>query len=186
VPQEVALSVSNEHILVIDAILNAIEADPNAEEFHEPVDHEALELHDYMEVVKRPMDLKTLRRNYYRGVYNTFESFLRDMQLIWDNCKAYNFPGMYKLASSMERVAKREINKVLATNKLQHVTVPLPANLPPPMKRKRSSFKPGNNKPPVKKTTMPVEVSVDMKMEFIQKVQKLRSTATNNLVNFMA
>ena len=53
-------------------MLGQIEADPNAEEFHYPVDYEALELHDYPDVVKRPMDLSTLKRGFLNGKYGTY------------------------------------------------------------------------------------------------------------------
>ena len=108
-----------EHQNLVLGFLANIEADPNAEEFHAPVDFRGLELHDYPEVVKNPMDLGTLKRNFNAGHYVTFEQLLTDMQLIWDNCKLYNYPGMYKLATCMERVAKRETNKFIVANNLQ-------------------------------------------------------------------
>ncbi len=70
------------------------------------------------------MDLSTLKRGFLNGKYSTYEELLGDLQLIWDNCKAYNYPGMYKLATSMEKVAKREVNKFLQANNLLHVQIP--------------------------------------------------------------
>lgn len=51
----------------MEVFLTAIEADPNAEEFHAPVDYTSLELHDYPDVIKRPMDLSTIRKNFNCG-----------------------------------------------------------------------------------------------------------------------
>ena len=56
-----------EHQKAIEAFLDTIEADPNAEEFHATVDYVSLELHDYMDVIKHPMDLSTLRKNFFAG-----------------------------------------------------------------------------------------------------------------------
>ena len=58
-----------EHYNAVENLLNVIEADPNAEEFHAPVDYKGLELNDYPDVIKNPMDLSTLRRNWNEGRY---------------------------------------------------------------------------------------------------------------------
>jgi len=59
-------------------------------EFRQPVDHEALGLVDYTIIVKRPMDLGTVKQNLTDNKYETVEDCLADIQLIWDNCKMYN------------------------------------------------------------------------------------------------
>jgi hypothetical protein len=135
------------HFNAIAGLLDAIEKDPNAEEFMEPVDWQALELHSYPQVISKMMDLGTLRKNLHAGQYTTYEALLRDLQLIWDNCKLFNYPGMYKLANCMEKTSKKEIKKFIDAMALYSVNVPAPANLPPPMKRKRSSLRAGLAKP---------------------------------------
>lgn len=70
--------------------LNNIEEDPKSYEFREPVAWKELGLTDYPEIIKKPMDLKTVRKNLSKGKYKRFEDFFRDIQLIWDNCKTYN------------------------------------------------------------------------------------------------
>lgn len=52
--------------------------------------HVALNLLDYEEVVKNPMDLGTVRKKFNDGRYIYAEEVLDDIQLIWDNCKLYN------------------------------------------------------------------------------------------------
>ena len=46
------------------------------------------------------MDLGTLKTNLMDGKFATYEEFLADLQLIWDNCKLYNQAGseIYKVA----------------------------------------------------------------------------------------
>ena len=56
-----------------------------------PVDWEDLEIRDYPEVIKRPMDLGTLRTNLKNGTYASFDAVFADISLIWDNCKTYNY-----------------------------------------------------------------------------------------------
>jgi len=68
---------------MVENLLNSIEADPNAEAFTAPVDWEELELKDYPDVIKKPMDLGTLRANLKAGAYNSFEIMFTDIALIW-------------------------------------------------------------------------------------------------------
>jgi hypothetical protein len=77
----------------------------------EPVPWKELELVDYPDIVKNPMDLASLKANMFKGQYNTFEECFGDLQLIWDNCKLYNMAGsdIYKLAERMEKTCRREL-----------------------------------------------------------------------------
>jgi hypothetical protein len=56
-----------------------------------PVDWEDLELKDYPDVIKKPMDLGTLRTNVANGVYDSFDAVFADISIIWENCKVYNY-----------------------------------------------------------------------------------------------
>ena len=58
--------------------------------FAEPVDYVSMNLPDYPEVIRRPMDLQTLRSNLMLGEYTHFWQFVRDADLIWSNCRVYN------------------------------------------------------------------------------------------------
>ena len=57
------------------------------------------------------MDFNTLKNNLLEGKFQTYEEFLSDLQLIWDNCKIYNMIGseIYKLAERMEKMCRREL-----------------------------------------------------------------------------
>ena len=100
-----------EHYNSIKGLIEAIETDPNAEPFLEAVPWQELELNDYPEIVKNPMDLSTLKINLFAGKFNTYEECFIELQLIWDNCKLYNMAGsdIYKLAERMEKVCRREL-----------------------------------------------------------------------------
>ena len=47
-------------------------------------------LTDYLTIIKKPMDLSTVRTNLDNNEYDYIEEVLNDLQLIWDNCKLYN------------------------------------------------------------------------------------------------
>ena len=92
-------------------LLDMLCQDPNAEVFLEPVDWKGLNLTDYPEIVKNPMDLSTVRKNL--PTFATVEDFISQIQLIWDNCKLYNMVGshIYKICEKMEKVYNRELGK---------------------------------------------------------------------------
>lgn len=54
--------------------------------FYQPVDVKALNLHDYHDVIKKPMDLSTVQANLDRDLYKTKEEFATDIRLIFENC----------------------------------------------------------------------------------------------------
>jgi hypothetical protein len=60
------------------------------EPFMDPVDPVALGLPDYLDVVKTPMDLGTVRRRLAEGEYAGPGAFLREAALVFDNAMAYN------------------------------------------------------------------------------------------------
>lgn len=105
--------IRKEDVKRLKEILNEIEDDPKSYEFREAVPWKELGLNDYPEIIKKPMDLKTVRQKLIKTKYPKYEDFFRDVQLIWDNCKSYNIQGsdIYKLAEDMEKLSKRAINK---------------------------------------------------------------------------
>ena len=56
-----------EHYDLVKSLIQTIEAIPDSEPFHTPVDWEDLELKDYPDVIKNPMDLGTLKKNIDAG-----------------------------------------------------------------------------------------------------------------------
>ncbi|KAL7157035.1 hypothetical protein ABFS83_02G050500 [Erythranthe nasuta] len=58
--------------------------------FKSPVDAVALKLHDYHLIVKRPMDLGTVKTNLSKKVYPTPAEFAADMRLTFNNALLYN------------------------------------------------------------------------------------------------
>lgn len=47
---------------------------------------------DYRDIIKTPMDLELMAEKLDRGEYLTPEDFLKDIELIRDNCNEYNPP----------------------------------------------------------------------------------------------
>lgn len=81
-------------------LVYALLARPESADFRVPVDHVALGLKDYLDIVKEPMDLGTIRKKLLNKEYPTVESCARDIRLVWTNCMTYNQGGneYYQLA----------------------------------------------------------------------------------------
>ncbi len=72
-------------------LLNGIMATKHAlEYFNEPVDVEELQLTDYYEIIKHPMDLGTVSDKLQKGDYSDLEELFSDMRLTFNNAIAYN------------------------------------------------------------------------------------------------
>ena len=62
--------------------------------FLDPVDWENLGLHDYLLVIKKPMDLTTVITHLDAAdYYSSLDECVDDVRLIWSNAMLYNEPG---------------------------------------------------------------------------------------------
>ena len=73
---------------------------PQAVLFLEPVDWEKLRLPLYPNIIKNPMDLKTIKEKLDRNQYSNIFEFNKDINLTWSNAKAFNKPGSDILKSA--------------------------------------------------------------------------------------
>ncbi|XP_076260775.1 homeotic protein female sterile-like isoform X4 [Rhynchophorus ferrugineus] len=58
--------------------------------FYKPVDAELLGLHDYHDIIKKPMDLGTVKQKMDNREYRSAQEFAQDVRLIFTNCYKYN------------------------------------------------------------------------------------------------
>ncbi len=66
---------------------------PGSEPFRAPVDWQGMGLFDYPMIVKKPMDLGTIKKNIEDGKYETVEDVAMDVRQVWSNCKVYHSNG---------------------------------------------------------------------------------------------
>jgi Bromodomain len=73
--------------------------------FLEPVDWRGLELYDYPTIIKKPMDLGTIKRKLERNQYKSAAYCVADIRRVWDNCMTYNSVGsdFYILAKNCSK-----------------------------------------------------------------------------------
>ncbi|OCH96602.1 Bromodomain-containing protein [Obba rivulosa] len=61
-----------------------------AHPFYEPVDWVKLDIPSYPKVIKRPMDLSTMKKKLTNGEYSTAQAFYDDFKLMVRNCMTFN------------------------------------------------------------------------------------------------
>ncbi|KAF9557851.1 Bromodomain-containing protein [Agrocybe pediades] len=61
--------------------------------FYEPVDWQKLDIPTYPKVIKKPMDLSTIRKKLDSGEYETAHNFYDDFKLMIRNCFTFNPAG---------------------------------------------------------------------------------------------
>nr|AAF29981.1 histone acetyltransferase GCN5 [Toxoplasma gondii] len=86
----------------IAALLSTLEKHSSSWPFRRPVS--VSEAPDYYEVVRRPIDISTMKKRNRNGDYRTKEAFQEDLLLMFDNCRVYNSPDTiyYKYADELQ------------------------------------------------------------------------------------
>ncbi|XP_015984275.2 bromodomain-containing protein 3 isoform X1 [Rousettus aegyptiacus] len=85
----------SEHLRHCESILKEMLSKKHAAyawPFYKPVDAEALELHDYHDIIKHPMDLSTVKKKMDSREYPDAQGFAADVRLMFSNCYKYNPP----------------------------------------------------------------------------------------------
>ena len=78
---------------------------PQGKGFLQPVNWMKLRLPLYPNIIKKPMDLGTIKSKLDRAEYLSIFDFDKDMRLVWNNAKKFNMPGsnIYKSAGFLRR-----------------------------------------------------------------------------------
>ena len=77
--------------------------DPESMPFRQPVDEIALNIPDYYDVIKKPMDMSLIKRNLDTGKYTDPWEYVDDIWLMFDNAWLYNrkTSRVYKFCSKV-------------------------------------------------------------------------------------
>jgi bromodomain-containing protein 8 len=89
---------------VIGFVYSQISQHRNGTIFHNPI--KPSEAPDYHEVVKKPIDLKTIKARIKDGLISNSLEFQRDIYLMFANAMMYNRPGsdVYTMAEDVSLV----------------------------------------------------------------------------------
>lgn len=99
-----------ECVKIIKQLLNHKFAAP----FAEPVDPVALQIPDYFDVIKNPMDLGTIQDKLLHGEYENAEELANDVNLVWQNCETYNGKDhdIVKMAKVLKKIFDKFYNQL--------------------------------------------------------------------------
>ncbi|KAG7381741.1 hypothetical protein PHYPSEUDO_005683 [Phytophthora pseudosyringae] len=74
------------------AFVNRLLQEEAADLFSRPVDPVLDGCPNYLSVITHPMDLGTIRSRVEANFYRKWELFKKDVELVWQNCRAFNAP----------------------------------------------------------------------------------------------
>lgn len=85
-------------------VLKVLQSHQHGWVFNNPVDPVELGLPDYFEVIKKPMDLGTIKKRLENGCYHSIDEFEDHVHLTFDNAMLYNPDGsvVWKMAKEMK------------------------------------------------------------------------------------
>merc|ERR1712183_723780 len=109
-----------------ETILNELRVMPEAEAFLFPVSSKAVT--NYYDVIKRPMDLQTIRDNVQNKKYHSKEEFLGDINQMVENSSSFNGEASILTINSkaiMDRVVRRFTENEERLMKLEKMINPL-------------------------------------------------------------
>lgn len=89
--------------------------DPESLPFRQPVDPQLLQIPDYFDIVKKPMDLYTIKRKLDTGQYSNPWQYVDDVWLMFDNAWLYNrkTSRVYRYCTKLSEVFEQEIDPVM-------------------------------------------------------------------------
>ncbi|PVZ98844.1 hypothetical protein BB558_005149 [Smittium angustum] len=96
------------------AMLRSLKRHRDAGPFVKPVDIVALQILDYPNVVKEPMDLGTVESKLKSDSYNNTQEFIADMDRIFNNCYLYNGKELpvSLMAQNLEKAYRNQLKKM--------------------------------------------------------------------------
>jgi len=97
-------------------VLIAVKNHASAWPFLQPVPRS--EVPDYYDIIKYPMDLKTMEERLEENYYSTKKLFIADMTRIFANCRTYNGPDTeyYRCAGVVERYFHSKLKELYDGN----------------------------------------------------------------------
>ena len=97
-------------------LLNVLWRVKDAEIFHKPVDPIELNVPNYYDIIKNPMDFSTVKKKLNNFTYTNLKEFCEDMNLIFSNCFLYN--GVNSYVGEICARVKNEYTKLFDKYKL--------------------------------------------------------------------
>ena len=126
--------------------------------FRQPVDHVAMNIPSYPNIIAKPMDLRTLEENLKENKYPTVDAFTADFNQIVQNCETFNgrestfTKSAYDMKASfdknMSKIPGPDVAEPSPADRKKKAIIPPAAKVAPPRRESRSSL-PGPARSPI-------------------------------------
>jgi len=82
--------------------------------FNQPVDPVSLQILDYFDIIKNPMDFSTIKEQLEDGIYDAPEEFATDIRLVFKNAFTYNQAGsdICVMAENLQNLFEKKFAKL--------------------------------------------------------------------------
>ncbi|EDO31845.1 predicted protein, partial [Nematostella vectensis] len=102
---------TNQLQFLLKTVLKGLWRHHHAWPFREPVDAVKLNLPDYHTIIKKPMDLGTIKKKLENNEYPCAQECIEDFRLMINNCYTYNKPGddIVLMCQSMDKLFHQKI-----------------------------------------------------------------------------
>jgi len=96
-------------------LITALFRQPESAAFHFPVDPVMLQIPDYFEIIKKPMDLSTIQTRLEEGYYSDPWDVCDDVRLMWKNAWLYNRKAsrIYKYTTKLSEIFDNKVDPVM-------------------------------------------------------------------------
>ena len=91
---------------LLPPLMKMYQCEPEAGPFRDPVNPQALNIPDYFEIIKTPMDMSTIKEKLDKGEYKEPWEFVDDVWLMFENAWTYNrkTSKVYKYCSKVRKI----------------------------------------------------------------------------------
>lgn len=122
------------------SLLRNIKRTKDAGPFLYPVDHEALNIPTYPEIIKHPMDISTIESKLNHNEYANTDQFIADFNLMIENCYTFNGPEhpVAHMANAIRIVFEKGIKQMPAAERHEPPT-PEKKHTPTTSSKKKAS-----------------------------------------------
>ncbi|KAH9361318.1 hypothetical protein HPB48_006880 [Haemaphysalis longicornis] len=136
-PSRRPLRTTNQLQHLLNVVMKSLWKHRVAEPFREPVDAVKLCIPDYHRIIRRPMDLGTIRKRLENGYYFSANECIEDFNTMFSNCYTYHKPAedIVMAARILEKIFRAKVSEMPK----EEVDMPMP--LPRTRKNNRTSLR---------------------------------------------
>ncbi|CAO3593425.1 unnamed protein product [Absidia cylindrospora] len=147
-PPPYATNMTRDQIRYCGAIIRNLKKHRDATPFIHPVDYVKLDVPDYPQIIKTPMDLTTIDRKLRQKEYNDVNQFISDIRLVFNNCYKYNGPEatVSMLCQNVESAFEKSLRQMPLSKKVATSSTTPPQAISPVFRRRSEANRPTPSK----------------------------------------